>query len=203
MLLIFDTQLLYVASDIGRDISGVGLASSGVGKTVGVPRGLLRFLVMRMLSEKPMSGAEIVEQIEKQTGGLWKPSPGSVYPLLAWMLNKGLTMESPREEAGFKRYSFTAQGSRFLEKQIELGQAFLIKMEFLLPLLVGAQFRPGDDKLRVAIEPARKLINTFTSIRRSVDGLSQKDADEIAQALSECSSKLEKFSQKPKNNGEI
>ena len=199
-----NTQLLYVASDIGRDISGVGLASSRVGKTVGVPRGLLRFLVMQMLSEKPMSGAEIVEQIEKQTGGLWKPSPGSIYPLLAWMLNGGLTKEAPKEEAGFKRYSFTVQGSRFLEKQMELGQEFLNKMEFLLPLLVGgAQFRSDKDNLRVAIEPARQLIKAFASIRHNVDALSQKDADEIAQALNECSSKLEKFSQKPKNDGEI
>ena len=42
-------------------------------RTVGVPRGLLKFLVLKMINEKPMSGAEIVEEIEKQTGS-WKPS---------------------------------------------------------------------------------------------------------------------------------
>jgi len=37
-------------------------------RTAGVPRGLLRFLVLKLLKEKPMSGAEIVEKIEKETG---------------------------------------------------------------------------------------------------------------------------------------
>ena len=55
------------------------MVSSLAGKTVGVPRGLLRFLVLKMLSEKPMSGTEIAKQIEEQTGGRWKPSPGSIY----------------------------------------------------------------------------------------------------------------------------
>ena len=57
------------------------------GRTLGVPRGLLRFLVLKMLSEKPMSGTEIIEEIQTQTGS-WKPSPGSIYPLLSWMLKK-------------------------------------------------------------------------------------------------------------------
>jgi DNA-binding PadR family transcriptional regulator len=35
-----------------------------------------------MLVKKPMSGAEIVEVIQKETGGRWIPSSGSVYPLL-------------------------------------------------------------------------------------------------------------------------
>jgi DNA-binding PadR family transcriptional regulator len=173
-----------------------------VAKTVGVPRGLLRFLVLKMLSEKPMSGAEIVEQIEKQTGGRWKPSPGSIYPLLAWMLNKGFTKGLPKGEEGFKRYSFTVKGSKFLEKQIELGQDFLNKMEFLLPMFIGGlQFGSSKEKLRGAIEPARQLISAFLAIRHNLNGLSQKDSDEIAQALNECSEKLEKIARRLRDEG--
>jgi DNA-binding PadR family transcriptional regulator len=203
-LLISNTQRLYVASDIGRDnFRCIGLVSSLLGKTVGVPRGLLKFLVLQMLSEKPRSGAEIVELIEKQTAGRWKPSPGSIYPLLAWMLDKGLTKESPKEEGGFKRYSFTAQGSEYLEKQIQLGKDFLNRMEFLLPMLVGGvQLRSGRDKLRAAIEPALQLTSAFMWVRHNVDGLSQNDVEEIAQALSDCARKLERFSQRPKNDEE-
>ena len=76
-----------------------------------------------------MSGAEIIKEIEMQTGS-WKPSPGSIYPLLAWMLKKGFTKELPKDELGFKRYSFTEKGSRFLEKQIALGKDFLKKWSF-------------------------------------------------------------------------
>jgi DNA-binding PadR family transcriptional regulator len=147
-----------------------------------------------MLSEKPMSGTEIAEQIEEQTGGRWKPSPGSIYPLLAWMLKKGFTQESLKGEEGLKRYRFTVEGSKFLNKQIELGQDFLNKLEFLLPMLIGGlQFGSCNEKLGAAKEPARQLVNAFMTIRHNLDDLSQKDAEEIAQTLRECSEKLEKI----------
>ena len=63
-------------------------------QTEGVPRGLLRFLVLKFLVERPMSGAEIVGKIARETGGKWKPSPGSIYPLLATLQEKGFTRES-------------------------------------------------------------------------------------------------------------
>jgi DNA-binding PadR family transcriptional regulator len=172
------------------------LVSSQVGKTVGVPRGLLRFLVLKMLSEKPMSGTEIAEQIEKQTMGRWKPSPGSIYPLLAWMLKKGFTKDSLKE-GGLKRYTFTAEGSKFLNRQIEHGQDFLNKLEFLLPILIrGLQFGPYDEKLRETREPAGQLVNAFMAIRHNLKDLSQKDTKELAEALEECSERLEKIAQK-------
>ena len=39
-------------------------------RNAGVPRGLLRFLVLKYLVEKPMTGVEIVETIEAENG--WK-----------------------------------------------------------------------------------------------------------------------------------
>ena len=168
-----------------------------MGKTVGVPRGLLRFIVLKMLSEKPMSGTEIAEQIEEQTGGRWKPSSGSIYPLLAWMLNKGFTKESLKGEEGLKHYSFTVKGSKFLDKQIELGQDFLNRMEFLLPMLIGGlQFGSCNEKLRDAKEPASQLVSAFMAIQHNLDDLSQKDGEDIVQALNECSEKLEKIAQR-------
>jgi DNA-binding PadR family transcriptional regulator len=153
-----------------------------------------------MLSEKPMSGTEIAEQIEEQTGGRWKPSSGSIYPLLAWMLDKGFTKESPKGTEGFKRYSFTAKGNKFLTKQIELGQDFLYKLEFLLPMLIGGlQLGPNKEKLRGTIDPARQLVRAFMTIRNNLDGLSQKDTDDIAQALNDCSEKLEKIARRLPN----
>ncbi len=196
--------MLYVVSDIVGDTSGVVvLVSSRFGKTVDAPRGLLRLLVLKMLSEKPMSGVEISEQIEKQTKGHWKPSSGSIYPLLAWMHDKGFTKVSPNENDGLKRYTFTIQGSKFFEKQIELGKDFLDKMEFLLPMLIGGlQFEPNKEKLCTIVEPARKLMSTFMAIRHNLDSLSQKDSEKIAITLDVCSEELERFAQKTPANDE-
>ena len=191
----------YMSQVISQEILQVlRLVSNQVGKTVGVPRGLLRFLVLKMLSEKPMSGTEIAEQINEQTGGRWKPSSGSIYPLLAWMLKKGFTKESLKAVDGLKRYSFTVEGSSFLKKQIELGQDFLTKMEFLLPMLIGGlQFGISTEKLCDAKEPARQLVSAFMAIRHNLDDLSQRDAEEIVQTLKECSEKLEKIAKRTKN----
>ncbi len=72
-----------------------------------VPKGFLRYKVLRLLDEKPMSGSEIMVEIERQTEGRWKPSPGSIYPLLSWLQDKGYIKEAAEQEAGIKRYALT------------------------------------------------------------------------------------------------
>jgi len=84
-----------------------------------VPKGFLRYQVLKLLNEKPMSGSEIMSEIEKQTNGNWKPSPGSIYPLLAWLQDKGYIKEAAEQEAGTKRYTLTEQGKTFLEEHIK------------------------------------------------------------------------------------
>ncbi len=57
--------------------------------TAMMPKGFIRFRVLESLSEKPTSVSELIGEIEKHTSGFWKPSPGSIYPLLSWrFLNK-------------------------------------------------------------------------------------------------------------------
>jgi DNA-binding PadR family transcriptional regulator len=81
-----------------------------------VPKGFLRHTVLQLLKEQPMSGSEIMNRIEDQTRGRWKPSPGSIYPLLAWLQEKGYTREVPAPEQGIKRYTLTDHGTAFLEE---------------------------------------------------------------------------------------
>lgn len=169
------------------------------GRTVGVPRGLLRFLVLKMLSEKPMSGTEIIEEIETQTGS-WKPSPGSIYPLLSWMLKKGFTKELPRDERGFKRYCYTEEGKLFLDQQIEVGQDFMKKIEFLAPMLVGG-FNLGcnNKQFLQSKESAKKLVKSFIFLRQNLDSVTEKDAKELSEILEQGSAKIEKIVQRIKN----
>ena len=163
------------------------------GRTVGLPRGLLRFLVLNMLREKPLSGSEIVEKIEKQTEGNWKPSPGSIYPLLSWLSDKGYTEELPRNQQGFKRYRFTKLGYKFLEIQLIQAKDFQKKMEFLAPLLVkGLPIGINDKKFKDAKEAANKLIKLFMKIPDKISQVSKEDSIEITEALIDCSKRIEK-----------
>ncbi len=49
----------------------------------------LRNWVLMILRRAPRNGAEIMDDMEIMTQGWWRPSPGSVYPLLEEMVKEG------------------------------------------------------------------------------------------------------------------
>ena len=143
-----------------------------------------------------MSGVEIVEVIEKETGGRWKPSSGSIYPLLARLHDRGYTTEVPSEENGMKRYALTAKGNAFFEKQISFGQKLLNKLEFLVPLLIsGFQFDPNDEKILSGTrEPAKRVVMTLLDLRAVKRyKLTEQDTKEIETILNKCADELEEI----------
>ena len=164
----------------------------------GVPRGLLRFIVLNLLAKKPMSGVEIVEVIEKETGGRWKPSSGSIYPLLALLHDRGFTSEMPSEEPGIKRYTLTAKGKALFEKHITFGQKMLSQLEFLVPLMIGwFQFDPNDEKILANTrEPAQRVVKTLLDLRAERNYQKTKqDSKQIERILTRCADDLEKVVQ--------
>jgi DNA-binding PadR family transcriptional regulator len=103
-----------------------------------VPKGFLRFYVLKLLSEKPMSGSEVMQEIEKMSKGNWRPSPGSIYPLMAWLQDKGYVEETPTAEKGIKRYALTEQGKKFLEENAQRKEEIQRRFRF-----IGPPFFPG------------------------------------------------------------
>jgi len=67
--------------------------------------GALKFLVLWLLSETPRNGVEIINEIERMTWGWWRPSPGSVYPLLSSLAKDGFIVKM---QDG--RYQITEKG---------------------------------------------------------------------------------------------
>jgi DNA-binding PadR family transcriptional regulator len=43
-----------------------------------------------LLAEGPLNGYQIMQEIEKRSDGVWRPSPGSVYPALAQLEDEAL-----------------------------------------------------------------------------------------------------------------
>ncbi len=70
----------------------------------------LRMAVVAMLSNSPKNGVELMDEMEKMTQGWWRPSPGSVYPLLEQLTNEGLIRK--REDG---RYELTEKASEEME----------------------------------------------------------------------------------------
>jgi DNA-binding PadR family transcriptional regulator len=169
-------------------------------KTEGVPRGLLRFIVLKFLAERPMSGAEIVGKIDCDTGGKWKPSPGSIYPLLSGLQNKGFTQESSKTENGRKLYSLTISGKEFFQEQLMLGQKFMEKMQFLIPLFIeGYHFGKNEENLYIIKESAKRFLQTFIELDSKKETLTEENATEIARIFENSNAQLRKIIEK--NNG--
>lgn len=143
-----------------------------------------------------MSGVEIFQKITQQTKGKWKPSPGSLYPLLSVLKQKGFTVESSKNENATKKYTLTNEGKRFFEQEVNLGQKFMEKMECLAPMFIeGFQFGTCDQNLQPAKESAKRLLQTFIEIETKKQQLTKNDIDEITQILDESEIKLSKIIQ--------
>jgi len=65
--------------------------------------------VLALLAERPMHGYEMIQEIERRSGGAWRPSPGSVYPTLQLLEDEGLIV-AEAVEGGRKRFSLTEAG---------------------------------------------------------------------------------------------
>ena len=68
----------------------------------------VRAAVLALLNERPMHGYEMITELESRTGGIWRPSPGSVYPTLQLLEDEGLIVSE--EAGGRKRFTLTDAG---------------------------------------------------------------------------------------------
>ena len=77
-----------------------------------VVRGMLPMYLLSLVGERPLYGTEIMNTLAAMSGGEWKPSPGSVYPLLKRLERDGLLHgEWQSGQAAAKRiYSITERG---------------------------------------------------------------------------------------------
>jgi DNA-binding PadR family transcriptional regulator len=80
-------------------------------------RGDVRTAVLALLEEKPAHGYDLIRELDERSGGMWQPSPGSVYPTLQLLEDQGLV--TSEESDGKRVYSITEQGSSELAERKE------------------------------------------------------------------------------------
>jgi DNA-binding PadR family transcriptional regulator len=71
-------------------------------------RGDVRAAVLALLAEEPRNGYGLISAIEERSGGVWRPSPGSIYPVLQLLEDEGLVR--PAEAEGRKVFELTDAG---------------------------------------------------------------------------------------------
>lgn len=83
-------------------------------------RGDIRTAVLVALREGPANGYEVMRRLEEMSGGLWRPSPGSVYPHLQMLEDAGALQST--EVGGTRTYTLTDSGRAEAEKATLPGQ---------------------------------------------------------------------------------
>ncbi len=77
-------------------------------------RGDVRAAIVALLAEEPMHGYQIITELTERSGGVWRPSPGSVYPTLQALEDQGLVTADTSE--GRRVFSLTAEGRTSAEQ---------------------------------------------------------------------------------------
>lgn len=102
-------------------------------------RGDLKFVILRMVSEKAMHGYEVMQALEEESCGAYKPSPGSVYPTLQMLEDEGLVRS--REEEGKKVYEITEEGREYLDKHGDVVDEIFERIEAFADRFLGKDIR--------------------------------------------------------------
>ncbi len=76
--------------------------------------GEMKYVILRLLREKPRHGYEIIKDLEERFGGWYSPSPGTVYPTLQLLEDQRYVRVVETE--GRKTYHITAEGEAFLDQ---------------------------------------------------------------------------------------
>ncbi|MEA2334521.1 MAG: hypothetical protein QOG40_1011 [Solirubrobacteraceae bacterium] len=78
-------------------------------------RGDIRTAALLLLAEEPRNGYQIMQEVQERSDGVWRPSPGSVYPALAQLEDEGLIRSE--EADGRKHYALTDDGRAHLQQR--------------------------------------------------------------------------------------
>ena len=145
-------------------------------------QGDLRFVILRLISEEPRHGYEIIKAIEEKVGGAYSPSPGVIYPTLTLLEELGyVTVESA--EGGKKLYRVTPQGGAELQEKKAIVDGIFARMAELHERFEGPSPR---------IFRAMQNLGNAIGARMRAGPLSDEQLDALVAAIDEAARKVEK-----------
>jgi len=83
-----------------------------------VRRGDVRAAALALLAEEPRNGYQIIQEIGSRSGGVWQPSPGSVYPALQQLEDEGL-ISAATMEGGRSGFALTDEGRSYIAEHAD------------------------------------------------------------------------------------
>jgi len=143
----------------------------------------MKYVILKLLREKPMHGYEVMKELEEHTRGCYKPSPGTVYPTLQWLEDEGLVSSADTE--GKKTYSITDAGRKFLEDNKGTVEDIFDRVEDMIENLLND---PMPDVTRQVGKLVGQVYRTAWRLRED-----QEKIEEVAKILERTATELEKL----------
>ncbi len=85
--------------------------------------GEMKFVILRLLRDKPSHGYDVMKAMEERMGGCYTPSAGTVYPTLQMLEDEGLVRVE--EQDGKKVYHVTPEGEKYLDEHKDVLEEIL------------------------------------------------------------------------------
>src|SRR5690348_10974530 len=99
----------------------------GRGRGPKARRGDVRAAILLLLAEEPRNGYQLMQEIERRSEGVWRPSPGSVYPALQQLEDERLVRADETE--GRKLFHLTDEGRQAAEAAAAGGEPWAAASE--------------------------------------------------------------------------
>jgi len=110
-------------------------------------KGFLEAFVLYECSRSPKTGMVICQTVETLTNGKWRPSPGTIYPVLARLEKKGLIRAAKAKNKKEKQYATTPAGQAELEvRKKEVLLEVEDVMQTLSPIFARVVHELDDEK---------------------------------------------------------
>ena len=150
-----------------------------------VPRGFSRYFILELLKKQPHTGKEIIDYAVEQSNGIWKPSPGLIYPLLGRLLDEGLI-----EETKSGKYQLTTKGIETAEDVDKI--ADIVKKQ------IDVLFRLGNVGRFVAMDLLEKISAMGSILSSNVANMTSEETQKYKKFLEDELKKIESENVKKK-----
>jgi DNA-binding PadR family transcriptional regulator len=135
-----------------------------------IPRGFSRYFVLELLKEKTYTGKEIIDYAVEQSNGIWKPSPGLIYPLLGRLLDENLI-----EETKDGRYQLTKEGEETAKDVDKMNEIVKNQLEVL--------FRLGNVGRFVALDILEKISSMGSILSSNITNMTDEETQKYKEFL--------------------
>lgn len=146
-----------------------------------VPRGFSRYFILELLKKSPHTGKQIIDYAVEQSQGIWKPSPGLIYPLLGRLLDEGLI-----EETKDGRYQITRKGKITSEDVDKINDIVKKQLDVL--------FRVSNVGKFVAMDILEKIFSMGAVLSSNIDNITEQETKKYKKFLE---SELKKIDSRP------